>query len=223
MARTRSGQGSHSGGQGPRRGPRNLNQAPPTGNEGNNNPPPVTLEAIQKHLRDAQVQNRVEMHNIINERLGDSSRTLSITRSDTPKSVFRSHSPTQARLPTPPPPPSNPPLYNSSAPKECTFQRFYDLSSEGVSWGERPKDHCTLDTRNRASPSNLSVWRKFEGGICFPNVKRRCPNMVEYSYHQPWRPSCCLLYVGGIRDKNQGEVFLSYTQGEDCERVLFSS
>ena len=70
MARTRSGQGgARSGSHSSRGRPRNENLPPPIGEEGTSNPAPVTLEAIQKLLHDAQVQNRVEMNNLINERL----------------------------------------------------------------------------------------------------------------------------------------------------------
>ena len=116
MVRTRSGQGSHSGGQSLRGRPRSVNQGPSAGNAGNDNPPPVTLEAIQNLLHDAQMQNLAEIHNVINERLNDFSRTLSGThaRSATPESVIRSHSPTPSR-----PPPPNPPV-----PRGCTFKEF---------------------------------------------------------------------------------------------------
>ena len=70
MARTRSGQGgARSGSHSSRGRPRNENRPPPIGEEGVNNPASVTLEAIQKLLHDAQVQNRVEMNNLIKERL----------------------------------------------------------------------------------------------------------------------------------------------------------
>ena len=98
MARTRSGQrGSRSGSQNPRGRPRNENRSPPTGDEGTSNPAPITLEAIQNLLHDAQVQNRVEMNNLINKSLQEFSKTLtaSYVREETSESVHRSRSPTR--------------------------------------------------------------------------------------------------------------------------------
>ena len=69
MARTRSGQGGSRSRSHVSRGRGNETRPPPIGGKGTSNPAPVTLEAIQKLLHDAQVQNRVEMNNLINERL----------------------------------------------------------------------------------------------------------------------------------------------------------
>ena len=93
MARTRSGQGgARSGSQVSRGRPRNENRPPPIGEEGTGNPAPVTLEAIQKLLHDQQVQNRVEMNDLINERLKEFSKAL--THDATSGSVHPSNSPT---------------------------------------------------------------------------------------------------------------------------------
>ncbi|KAI3766447.1 hypothetical protein L2E82_16505 [Cichorium intybus] len=51
-------------------------QAADDGNSGGEaNPPPLTLEAIQKLLHDSQVQNRQEMTRLLDERLGERSKS----------------------------------------------------------------------------------------------------------------------------------------------------
>ncbi|KAL4571465.1 hypothetical protein LXL04_018225 [Taraxacum kok-saghyz] len=119
--RLRSGQGGARSGSQPSRGrPRNENRPSPIGEEGTSNPAPVTLEAIQKLLQDAQVQNRVEMNNLINERLQEFSKTL--IPEPTPESVHPSHSPSHEShrnsWNSPSPPPQNPPR------QRCTIEDF---------------------------------------------------------------------------------------------------
>lgn len=121
MARTRSGQGGgQSGSQNSRGRPRSGNRPPPIIEDGNSNPAPVTLEAIQKLLHDQQVQNRAEMNNLINERLQEFSKAL--THDAASGSVHPSNSPTHEShhnsRNSPPPPPLNPP-----GPR-CTFKDF---------------------------------------------------------------------------------------------------
>ena len=136
MARTRSGQGgARSGSQASRGRPRNENRPPPIGEEGTSNPAPVTLEAIQKLLHDQQVQNRMEMNNLINERLQEFTKTL--TQEAASGSVHPSHSPTpesqhnSRNSPSPPP-------YNPPGPR-CTFKEFMTCRPREFQGGKDPK------------------------------------------------------------------------------------
>ena len=54
-------------------------------------PPAIMIEAIQKLLHDQQTQTLIDVNRIIEERLGDTSRTLTQTqqRQDSPDSGSR--------------------------------------------------------------------------------------------------------------------------------------
>lgn len=143
MARTMGGQGSRSSGQSQNQMSRNANQRPQVmnqgNNDGNNNAPPVTLEAIQQLLRDAQVQNRIEMNQLLDQRLGDQSRTLSgsRTRSDTPEGVFHSQSSTHGgSVPLPPPPPVGP---MQTTLEKCTYKDFMTCRPKEFKGEKDPK------------------------------------------------------------------------------------
>ena len=63
-----------------------MTKTPSQGSPNNNDPPAITIEAIQKLLHDQQTQTLIEVNRIIEERLGDTSRTLTQTqqRQDSP-------------------------------------------------------------------------------------------------------------------------------------------
>ncbi|KAI3764654.1 hypothetical protein L2E82_14665 [Cichorium intybus] len=86
--RTRSGQGSYAENPDPNARPPIPPRPPQAVDDGNSrgeaNPPPLTLEAIQKLLHDSQVQTRQEMTRLLDERLGERSKSQN---EDSEKSV----------------------------------------------------------------------------------------------------------------------------------------
>ncbi|KAI3723796.1 hypothetical protein L2E82_35554 [Cichorium intybus] len=86
--RTRSGQGSYAENPDPNARPPIPPRPPQAVDDGNSrgeaNPRPLTLEAIQKLLHDSQVQTRQEMTRLLDERLGERSKSQN---EDSEKSV----------------------------------------------------------------------------------------------------------------------------------------
>ncbi|KAI3779511.1 hypothetical protein L2E82_09232 [Cichorium intybus] len=86
--RTRSGQGSYAENPDPNARPSIPPRPPQAVDDGNSrgeaNPPPLTLEAIQKLFHDSQLQTRQEMTRLLDERLGERSKSQN---EDSEKSV----------------------------------------------------------------------------------------------------------------------------------------
>ncbi|KAI3781120.1 hypothetical protein L2E82_11121 [Cichorium intybus] len=96
--RTRSGQGSRNDDQCPNRGPPiqiRRGQAEEEGNSrGDANPPPLTLQDIQKLLDDSRLQTQADMNRLLEERLGEGSKSLSekSVKSKTPENITQTQS-----------------------------------------------------------------------------------------------------------------------------------
>ena len=81
-----------------------MTQPPGQGEPARNDPPAITLEAIQKLLHDQQAQILNEVNRLIEERIGDSSRTITQTQQNSPEIDSQIGSSVR-RDPTPIPPP----------------------------------------------------------------------------------------------------------------------
>ena len=111
-----------------------MTRTPDRGSPARNDPPAITLEAIQKLLHDQQMQTLMEVNRMIEEKLGDTSRTLTQTpQQGSPESGSRSGS-TVRRDPTPLPPPVSQPRV-----KECTYKDFMACRPKEFKGDKDPK------------------------------------------------------------------------------------
>ena len=103
-----------------------------------NDPPAITLEVVQKILHDQQTQTLNEVKRMIDERLGDSSRTLTQPQQNSPESGSRADSSVR-RDPTPLPPPNLDPPITHPGVKKCSYKDFIACRPKEFKGDKDPK------------------------------------------------------------------------------------
>ncbi|KAI3509323.1 hypothetical protein L1887_24520 [Cichorium endivia] len=196
--RTRSGQGSRNDDQGPNRGPPiqiRRGQAEEKGNSrGDANPPPLTLQNIQKLLDDSRLQTQADMNRLLDERLGERSKSLSekSVKSKTPENITQTQSSSHEAPPSPP----------HKIAKEGTFKDFMSC---------RPKEfNGEMDPKVTVSwiAETERILR-----IC------RCPEDLKVEFASQMLKANALTWWSTLDRTLGSEVVSSFTWEEFTKRL----
>ena len=115
-----------------------MTQPPGQGEPARNDPPAITLEAIQKLLHDQQAQILNEVNRLIEEKIGDSSRTITQTQQNSPEIDSQIGSSVR-RDPTPIPPPIIDPQITQPGVKKCGYKDFMACRPKEFKGDKDPK------------------------------------------------------------------------------------